>query len=255
MSAIFFIMGGIFLRVVQRPGSAYRYCCPVTAIHDVLWPGIREIVGDDVILSGITVNKGGYHSTRNWLKANKPGDYSIQEPLDQLGPGDQGAAIDTTFKSAQGGDFRNIARFSQRLLVAGLHREERTYPLREFQGNADLDREVEGWSYFRHHALTSDDKSHLWHIHQSIWRKYINDEAAMRSILSIWRGEPMALVPEDIDKIATAVTEKILGQDGIIENGWRKDKATNSHVALKTNERRTAESLSRIEETLKIAAQ
>jgi len=222
----------------------------VSAIRNVLWPGILEIVGTDAVLSGITVNKGGYHSTRNWLKINRPGDYSIEEPIDQLGPGDQGAAIDVTFRSAQGGDFRNIARYSQRLLVAGLHEDPRTYPLREFFGNADLDREVEGWSYFRKAAKSSDD-SHLWHIHQSIWRKYINDEDAMESILSIWRGEDMDLPDAVINKIADAVVEKLLYKDGIIENGWDKDKATNTHVALKTQERRTAEALSRIEAELK----
>lgn len=212
-----------------------------SAIHDVLWPGIRDIVGSDAALSGITVNKGGYHSTRNWLRANEPGDYSIQLGIDQLGPGDEGAAIDVTFKSAQGGDFRNIAKFSTLLYEAGKRGDPRAYPLREFQGNIDLDRDVEGWSFYRDHALTSSDKSHLWHIHQSIFRKYLNDAAAMRSILEIWDDMPSA------NEIASAVASKlksdkgfldavadaVLTRDGKIENSFT-DNPTNTHVSLAT---------------------
>jgi hypothetical protein len=160
----------------------------MSAIETVLWPGIKAIVGDDAVLAGITVNKGGYHSTRNWLRANKTNDYSIQLPIDQLGPGDEGAAIDVTFKTAQRGNYTNIAKYMDRLMKAGRDKDPRAYPLREAFGQDDNDLIVEGWSYYRDRAMSSDP-SHLWHIHQSIWRKYINDAAAMRSILSIWNGK------------------------------------------------------------------
>jgi len=159
-------------------------------IHTVLWPGIKEIIGDDVVNSGITVNKGGYHSTRNWLKANRPTDYSIQLDIDNEGPGDEGAALDTTFKTAQHGDYRTISKYMTRLIDAGKNHDPRTYPLREAFGNSDLDVLVEGWSYYRDRAMGSDG-SHAWHIHQSIHRKYVNDPVAMESILSIWRGDPL----------------------------------------------------------------
>jgi hypothetical protein len=164
-------------------------------IHTVLWPGIKEICGDDVVNSGITVNKGGYHSTRSWLKINRPSDYSIQLDIDKVGPTDEGAALDVTFKTAQGGDYRNISKFMKRLIEAGKNKDPRTYPLREAFGNSDLDKLVEGWSYYRGTAMTSDP-SHAWHIHQSIHRKYINDRAAMESILSIWRGEAAVVYPK-----------------------------------------------------------
>lgn len=169
----------------------------MSAIADVLWPGCKAEVGDDLVFAGIYANKSGYHNTRNNHLKNRPNDYSIQLDIDRQGPGDQGAAIDMTFKSAQRGDYRNIAKYSQRLYQAGAAKDPRTYPMREFYGNTDGDTEVEGWSYYRGRPGSSDS-SHLWHIHISIHRKYINDEAAMRSILEIFTGESDLPTPEDV---------------------------------------------------------
>src|SRR5215216_4922247 len=174
------------------------------AIETVLWPGAKAEVGTDLLLGGILAYKTGYHGPRNWMRQNHPDDYSIQLPADQLGPGDLGSAIDFTFKSAQASDFRNIAKYSQRLYKAGVEKDPRTYPMREFQGNIDLDRDVECWSYYRGHALTGGASSHLWHIHVSIWRKYINDPVAMRAILSIWRGESLATWRGEEEDMPTA---------------------------------------------------
>lgn len=185
------------------------------AIDTILWPGCKAEVGTDLLNGGSYANKTGYHNTRNNLRRDHPNDYSIQLPIDRLGPGDRGSAQDLTFKSAQGGDFRNIAKYSRRLFEAGVNKDPRAYPMREFQGNIDSDRTVEGWSYYRGHAITTSDTSHLWHIHISVHRKYINDEAAMRSILSIWSGkeeeEDMPLTNDDIDRIWDRVT---------VENVW-----------------------------------
>lgn len=210
------------------------------AIETVLWPGIRDIVGSDAVLSGIEVNKPGYHASRDWLRLHYPRDYSIQLAIDKLGPDDLGAAIDVTFKSAQGGDFRNIAKYSRRLYSAGVQKDPRTYALREFQGNIDLDRDVEGWSYYRGWELTGGSVSHLWHIHQSIHRKYINDAAAMRAILEIWDGEELVPSAKEIaEELATnkqfldAVADAVLTRDGKIVNNFT-DNAANTHVSLAT---------------------
>jgi hypothetical protein len=177
-----------------------------SAIEGVLWPGCRALAPKVSALGGITAFKTGYHGPRNWMKANHPNDYSIQLAIDKLGPGDEGSALDWTFTDAQKSDFSTIAKFSRRLFKAGQEKDPRAYPLREFYGNTDSDREVEGWSYYRNRAGSSDS-THLWHIHMSIYRKYINDAAAMRSILSILSGEEddVALSDEDIQKIAKAV--------------------------------------------------
>lgn len=185
----------------------------MSAISTVLWPGCKALAPSVSALGGITVNKGGYHSTRNWLRANEPNDYSIQLPADKLGPGDEGSALDWTFTDAQRSNFGTIAKFSRRLYEAGQRKDPRAYPLREFYGNIDSDRTVEGWSFYRDRPGSSDS-SHLWHIHFSVYRKYINDAAAMRSILSILSGEEdedMPLTNDDIDRIWDRVT---------VENVW-----------------------------------
>lgn len=212
-----------------------------SAIATVLWPGIRDIVGSDAVNAGILVDKPGYHNSRNRLIARgMRDDYSIVEWFDKLGPGDEGAALDVTFKSAQAGDYRNIAKYSKRLFDAGLRDDPRAYPLREFFGNIDLDSDVEGWSFFRKRSATSTS-SHRWHIHQSIKRKYINDADAMRSILEIWDDMPSA------NEIAAAVASKLKGdrgfldavadavltRDGKIANSFT-DNTKNTHVSLAT---------------------
>ncbi len=186
------------------------------AISTVLWPGAKETVGADLLLGGILAYKSGYHGPRNWMKQHYPNDYSIQLDIDKQGPGDLGSAIDLTFRSAQAGNYNNIAKYSKRLYQAGVDKDPRAYPMREFQGNIDSDTTVEGWSYYRGYAITTSDKSHLWHIHISIHRKYINDEDAMRSILSIWNGDDdMPLSDDDIKRIAKAVWDA-----DVIPNIW-----------------------------------
>jgi len=211
---------------------------PNGAIETVLWPGAKAEVGTDLLNGGILANKSGYHNSRNRLPST---DYSVQLAKDKLGPGDLGSAIDLTFRSAQGGDYRNIAKYSKRLYQAGVDKDPRAYPMREFQGNIDFDNTVEGWSYYRDHALTTSDKSHLWHIHISIYRKYINDEAAMRSILSIWNGDDddMPTAKEIADELATndkfldAVADAVLKRDGQIVNHFTGNP-DNTHVAIST---------------------
>lgn len=182
------------------------------AIDTVLFPGFKAIVGDDLVNAGSYVVKPGYHNSRNNLLKSNPGDYSIQLAIDKEGPGDLGSAQDSTFKSAQAGNFANIAKYSKRLYLAGVAHDPRTYPMREFQGNIDSDRQVEGWSYYRGHELTSSDLSHLWHIHISVHRKYINDEAAMRSILSILAGETNVPVYPKPTNNKVYLSKLVLGQ-------------------------------------------
>lgn len=147
-----------------------------------------------VLLGGIYANKSGYHNTRDENEAHFPGDYSYSEyALDRQGPGDKAAAIDFTFPDAQAGDYKTIAKYSARLLVSGRDlNDERGNYLREFYGNADLDREVEGWDFQRVGPASSDD-SHLWHIHLSFMRAYVTDPKAFRAIMSILKGETVAM--------------------------------------------------------------
>lgn len=175
----------------------------MTAIEDVLWPGMHKLAPASQ-LGGVLARKPGYHNSRDRLPAS---DYSVgQFAVDRQGPADEGSAIDWTFPDAQRGDYRTIALYSNRLLLAGRrghNGDPRTIYMREFYGQTDNDREVEGWDFTRGRAASSDS-SHLWHIHISIHRKYINDKKAMESILSILSGESVnAWIARNARKVET----------------------------------------------------
>ena len=157
----------------------------ITDVLWVLWQGLNALE-PDTELGGIYANKSGYHNTRN---ANKISDYSVRETPDQAGPADKACALDWTFPDAQRGDFCRIALYSSRLLASGRDPlDPRLDSLREFYGNTDSDREVEGGD-FRHDKAVSSDSSHLWHIHISITRSRVTDPAMARAVLSVLKGE------------------------------------------------------------------
>lgn len=156
-------------------------------ISDAMWAFwlAFKALEPTVQLGGIYAAKPGYHNVRDALPRS---DYSVQLDLDRQGPGDKAAAIDLTFPDAQAGDYATIAKYSARLLASGRDPDdERGSYLREFYGNADLDSEVEGWDFQRVGPATSDD-SHLWHIHLSFMRAYLDDPAAFAAVLSILQG-------------------------------------------------------------------
>jgi peptidoglycan hydrolase-like protein with peptidoglycan-binding domain len=162
----------------------------MSLIATVLWPGMHALEPKSK-LGGILARKRGYHDTRkHHRQVGRTDDYSIRMPLDLKGPDDEAAAIDWTFPDAQAGDFKTIRIYSARLLAAGRANDPRTYAMREFFGNADGDRDVEGWDFVRDEA-SSSDSSHLWHIHISVRRAYVNDKQAIDAILSILRGEAL----------------------------------------------------------------
>ena len=156
-------------------------------LEATLWPGLHSME-KKTKLAGIYAKKPGYHNKRKDLPKS---DYSVSQfKIDREGPDDEGSAIDWTFPEAQREhpDYRNIAKYSQRLMAAGKAKDERTKYMREFFGNTDSDTDVEGWDFSKHRTSTSE-KSHLWHIHISVHRKFIADKTAMIAILSILAGE------------------------------------------------------------------
>jgi hypothetical protein len=169
------------------------------AIETTLWPGMHALEPSSQ-LGGIMARKPGYHNSRDHLPAS---DYSVREfAIDRVGPADLGSAIDWTFPEAQSESYGRIDRYSSRLLAAGRAVDPRTYGMREFFGQADSDSAVEGWDFSKNRTSTSD-KSHLWHIHISIHRKYINDTRAMRAVLSILSGQSLAAWNEQENPVAT----------------------------------------------------
>src|SRR5574342_20486 len=155
------------------------------------WQECQVIMGATVAYGGIYANKRGYHNTRAANEANWPGNYSIRLAADQQGPDDKAAAHDLTYPSAQAGNYAVIRVYSARLLAAGRSGDPRGNYLREFYGQADADSNVEGYDYVYNREVTSDPR-HLWHIHLSWLRMYVQDPAAFRAVLSVLRGESLA---------------------------------------------------------------
>lgn len=133
-------------------------------------------------LGGIYADKPGYHNARENLPFY---DYSRRRPADLQGDKTKSCAIDLTLSPSQ------MHLFSARLLHAGKTKDPRTVYLREFYGNVGQDGDVEGWDFQRKTAATSDS-SHLWHIHISIVRKYVNFPFAYEALKSILNGESLA---------------------------------------------------------------
>ena len=142
-------------------------------------PGVRNggVIGD-------RRHGTGYHRSRNALRAaGKTGDYSIQTSLDKEGDGDAAAALDLTPSTQT--DQHLITR---RLLDACLKRDPRVAPLREFGGSLDS-KKVTAYSPYRRRYVDFDS-SHLWHVHLSIFRKYVNDEKALQGLAEVITGKP-----------------------------------------------------------------
>lgn len=143
-------------------------------------------------LGGTYAFKSGYHSTRLDNQRNWPSDYSIRDAIDKQGPADRAAAIDWTFPDAQNGNYSTIAKYCQRLMASSLdHNDPRLDVLREWYGQTDSDREVEGWDTRYYRAVTSDS-SHLWHIHLSFTRAYVGSVQGFHDVLSVLKGETVA---------------------------------------------------------------
>lgn len=170
--------------------------------------------------AGIYAAKGGYHNTRAHHLAGTYGgsktDYSIVPAADKLGSSTLAAATDISFEDARlRSDFHTIAKYSARLYRAFSTRDKRLFyqgqaVVREFFGNIDLDRTVEGWSLYRGYALSSDP-THQWHIHISFHRKFVENWDAVRGVLDVLlartqEDDPMAdLTSAQLNAIAKAV--------------------------------------------------
>jgi hypothetical protein len=151
--------------------------------------GFIALAPKDLELGGIYADKPGYHNKRADLPSD---DYSVAEfEIDRKGPATNASAVDITSKSAQGGNYDLINKYSKRLLAAGESKDPRTNGWREFFGQTDSDGGVEGWDFAKKHSSTSSDTSHNWHIHLSEHRGYTTSKDNKDAMLSILRGETL----------------------------------------------------------------
>jgi hypothetical protein len=142
-----------------------------------------DAVEPTVLLGGIFALKRGYHSSRTLNQRSWPGDYSIRLPLDKLGPSDKAGAIDLTMSAAA------MKRYTARLDAAAKARDPRLYRggrpvLREFIGTKD-GRRVYCYDLVERRVYHNRDRTHLWHIHLSVTRKFAGDWAALAGVLSV----------------------------------------------------------------------
>jgi len=174
---------------------------------------------------GNVAHTSGYHRSRNrLLELGKRDDYSIQATADKEGPGDACCGQDVSWPLAQ------MKLITQRVVDACKANDPRLYALREIIGTVDgtrvtvynrvatgsgsrsrvgviiFDSSSSGWDSI---------KSHLWHNHFSILRKYADDAEACKAIAAVVLGLPLPPV----------VTPKI------IINGKEYDDLTSVSVA------------------------
>jgi hypothetical protein len=142
-------------------------------------------------------NQGGYHNSRNKLKAiGKGNDYSVRYGPDQSGDGDRFAAFDWTFPDAQRGDYSRIALYTGRVRDAFARKDSRLEGWREVLGQADSDADAEGFDFLFWTTRTPDD-SHLWHMHFSALRSYVDVPAIYDNMFDILMGKDGGDVLQD----------------------------------------------------------
>lgn len=112
-------------------------------------------------------------------------------------------------------------------------RAGRLEEVREFYGNVDGDKVVDGWDNVRNRTASSDS-SHLWHWHLTLDRRHCADRGLMERILAITLGDPTEEDVDDatIDKIATRTKTKVLADTGIQQLLSRVQQLTVSQAAL-----------------------
>jgi hypothetical protein len=106
-------------------------------------------------------------------------------------------------------------------------RAGRLEEVREFYGNVNGDRVVDGWDNIRNRAATSDS-SHLWHWHLTLDRRRCADRALMERILRIVlgdEGEDDDMTPDDVR------AEVRRGVHGLLDEAATRSTATGRQVA------------------------
>lgn len=140
-------------------------------------PAVRDggIVGD-------AAHGTGYHRSRNALiKKGRTTDYSIQDKRDKRGDGDAASAADLTMSDVL------MRKLTARLVAAMKAEDPRIVgKLREFGGTVDS-RNVTAYRV-EDQVFIRFDKTHLWHIHLSVFREFCNDVGVCQGIAEVLLG-------------------------------------------------------------------
>lgn len=145
-------------------------------------------------LGGIFADKSGFHNTAQANLKRWPSNYSVRNAADRRGPGlTKARALDWTFPDAQGGNFARIDKYTSRLVTSAHDPADPRLDLIlvEFYGQADSDREVEGYNEREERAVSSDP-SHLWHQHKSFIGEKVGDFWGFWALLTVDMGWDVA---------------------------------------------------------------
>lgn len=153
-------------------------------------------------LGGILAHKPGFHAVGQYHKdrgkdhgqGKAATDYSIRDAVNRKGKWlTHASALDWTFPDAQAGKYGTIDKYTSRLMRSALDKADPRLDmiLYEFYGQADSDRQVEGYDEF-HEEFASSDSSHLWHLHISFLRSECDDFWGMWALLTVLMGWSVA---------------------------------------------------------------
>jgi len=209
-------------------------------ITDEMWWFWQEFkkIEPKARLGGIYADKPGYHNTRSANQRKWPGNYSVRDAVDYRGPSSKAAAIDITFPDAQAGRYGTISKYSNRLLKAGRADDPRLDGWKEFFGQTDSDRSVEGWDFRRNHSSTSDS-SHLWHIHLSESRAHTESKLNKEAMLSVLKGESLEAYRKRGGKLLGDKAKPVPGSFPLPSTHWfgTDDGTIRSHSGARVADR------------------
>jgi hypothetical protein len=152
---------------------------------------------------GDNVHLNGAHRSQEWIERSRfctSRTYTVQSGLTV-----QQQRHIAGFDFTPGSDKAMIAQCKR--LMAAL-RAGTLEEVREFYGNVDGDRIVDGWDNLRNRAASSDS-SHLWHWHLSIDRRKLTDRKLMERILAVALGDQL---PEEDDMPLTPAEKKEIAE-------------------------------------------
>lgn len=145
------------------------------------WPGSTN--------SGTFAPKTGSHDTRN---NQSSANYSVRDPLNQLGPGDKAAAFDQSLPTTE-----LMVQIGQVVAAAYSSNDPRAYALFEALGEADWDYDPEGFVFYPSKRMRTPDRTHKTHWHWGFIRLYMGEDArswkAMRDLASLLCREALAV--------------------------------------------------------------
>lgn len=143
-------------------------------------------------VKGDNVHLRGAHRSQEWLLKSRyctNRSYTVQSGL-----------TEQQSRHLAGFDFNPGSEAGMIQLCSRLDRAVRAGRLeqvREWFGNDDGDQRVDGYNNVRNQIATSD-ASHLWHLHLTLDRRMVDDEAAMRAVGDVLLDEDTSDQEDDM---------------------------------------------------------